>query len=265
MLHFGSSSYVQTSTDVSSVSISRGVDTHRLEVQLVLAATGLEPGALCQLSVDLHTTGALDACWLSSAPPQTLLLHSSTGARLQLPLTSNQIIALTERYAGKPVPLELRMTALLLATKDRAECQLNLRIPASVWQDAVEALGGAVTTTLTIGLPAADGTQREGAEYLLEARRLLNAGEIDSSIVAARQAMERAESLAGWPGITKADDLRERTQSQRWRAIYRTAFDQASGAQHADEVTKDFRYSRAEAEALLAIAHALLQVAPKPL
>lgn len=265
MLQFGTSSYIQTSADVSSVYLSKGVDTHRLEVQLQLAATGLESGALCHLSVDLHTTGTTDACWLASAPQQTLYLHSSTSARLQIPLTNNQIIALTDRYAGKPVPLELKITALLPATTDRAECQLGLRVPASVWQDAVETLAAAVTTTLTIGLPTADGTQREGAEYLLEARRLLNAGEIDSSIVAARQAMERAEALAGWPGITKADDLRERTQSQRWRAIYRTAFDQASGAQHADEVTKDFHYSRAEAEALLAIAHALLQVAPKPL
>jgi len=265
MLQFGSSSYIETSTDVSTVSLYKGLDTHRLGVQVQLRAHGLDTGALCELSVDLHTSGALDSCWLASAVPQTLVLHTSNSTHLQLPLTNNQIIGLAERYAGKPVPLELRMRVLLPASKDWAECQLGMRVPASVWQDAVETLGAAVTTTLTIGLPAADGTQREGAEYLLEARRLLNAGEIDSSIVAARQAMERAEALAGWPGITKADDLRERTQSQRWRAIYRTAFDQASGAQHADEVTKDFHYSRAEAEALLAIAHALLQVAPKPL
>ncbi len=47
MLHFSGSSYIQTSTNVSSVSISKGVDTHRLQVQLQLQATGLEPGTLC--------------------------------------------------------------------------------------------------------------------------------------------------------------------------------------------------------------------------
>jgi hypothetical protein len=97
------------------------------------------------------------------------------------------------------------------------------------------------------------------------ARRLLNAGNIDAAIVSARGAMERAEAAGQWPGITKADDLRSRSQDQRWRAIYRTAHDQASGAAHEDEVTKEFAYTRREAEALIGIAAALLKATPGPL
>lgn len=77
--------------------------------------------------------------------------------------------------------------------------------------------------------------------------------------------MERALDLAQWPSITKNDELRERAQGQRWRAIYKAVFDQASGAEHADEFTKDFNYSRAGAEALTGIAASLLKIAPAPM
>jgi hypothetical protein len=77
--------------------------------------------------------------------------------------------------------------------------------------------------------------------------------------------MERALAAAQWPGITRADELQQRSQEQRWRAIYKAALDQASGAAHEDEVTKDFAYTRREAEALIGIAAALLKAAPGPL
>ncbi|WP_210564052.1 hypothetical protein, partial [Streptomyces sp. AgN23] len=83
-------------------------------------------------------------------------------------------------------------------------------------------------------------------------------------IGSARQALERILALADWPSISKTDDLHQRSQAQRWRAIYKTAFDQASGAEHADEMTKDFSYSRGEAEALIGIAASLLRAAPAP-
>jgi hypothetical protein len=77
--------------------------------------------------------------------------------------------------------------------------------------------------------------------------------------------MERAEAAAQWPRTAKDDDLRSRSQAQRWRAIYRAAFDQASGAVHEDEVTKEFVYNRREAEALIGIGAALLKAGPDPL
>ena len=102
--------------------------------------------------------------------------------------------------------------------------------------------------------PGFDGAQRDAAGYLQDARRLLHDGEFDKAIGSARQAMERILAVADWPSISKNDDLFQRSQAQRWRAIYKAAFDQASGAEHADEVTKDFTYSRREADALIGIA-----------
>jgi hypothetical protein len=61
------------------------------------------------------------------------------------------------------------------------------------------------------------------------------------------------------------EDPQARSPDQRWRAIHKAALDQAAGAAHEDEVTKEFAYNRREAEALIGIAAALLKVAPGPL
>ncbi|MFF1605871.1 hypothetical protein ACFVYV_52765 [Streptomyces mirabilis] len=107
------------------------------------------------------------------------------------------------------------------------------------------------------------GSRDVPADVALRARIVLWSGE-------GRRRKDIAE-LAGVAPLTvdrcKArynDDLFQRSQAQRWRAIYKAAFDQASGAEHADEVTKDFTYSRGEAEALIGIAASLLRAVPAP-
>ncbi|MEU1630307.1 hypothetical protein ABZ746_34435 [Streptomyces sp. NPDC020096] len=206
----------------------------------------------------------MDVRWLSNtAAPLRTRLYNSSSISVQLPLTNEQLLALEEHRAGGPFTLELRLRAYV-AEHDVADDSVQIWVPASVWQDELERLGQAVAFTLSVPVPAAEGAQREAADYLLDARRLLNAGRYDKAIGSARQAMERAFDLTQWPAIARTDDPRERSQGQRWRAIYKAAYDQASGAEHADEVTKDFTYSRAEAEALIGIAAALLNIAPSP-
>ncbi|MFK4687740.1 hypothetical protein [Streptomyces pristinaespiralis] len=61
----------------------------------------------------------------------------------------------------------------------------------------------------------------------------------------------------GWPG-SKPD--RDRTVDERWAAIRKAVEDQASGNLHKDGVTKDFSYSRTDAETLIAMAAALLRL-----
>ncbi|MFF7887568.1 hypothetical protein ACFZDJ_25240 [Streptomyces sp. NPDC007896] len=57
--------------------------------------------------------------------------------------------------------------------------------------------------------------------YRQDARRLLHDGEFDKAIGSARQAMERILAVTDWPAISKNDDLFQRNQAQRWRAITR--------------------------------------------
>jgi hypothetical protein len=93
----------------------------------------------------------------------------------------------------------------------------------------------------------------------------LNAGEYEKpSGQPARQRSASRPSARGRP-ISKNDDLRQRSQGQRWKAICNAAFDQASGAEHADEVTKDFIYTRRETEAVIGIAASLLKSVAGPI
>jgi hypothetical protein len=269
MLSFDNQRSVQVRVDPSDLTLRRGFAVHRLELQVELRSRGLDDGTVCELQADL-STGRHAGRWLSAATPVRVALFDATNCMLKFPLSNEQLLALEDHRAGDPLPLRLSINAFLpqLSTAPAfvsADTEENLRVPASVWNEELERLDTAVTFTLTIPLPATQGSQREAADYLREARRLLNAGEIDKAIGSARQAMERAFALAQWTGITKNDDLQERTQEQRWRAIYKAASDQASGALHADDMTKDFSYTRREAEALIGVAASLLKAAPGPI
>jgi predicted S18 family serine protease len=140
----------------------------------------------------------------------------------------------------------------------------HFSIAASTWLDMIERVSAAVAFTIPIPIPVISGAHAEGAELLKEARHHLNAGNIDAAIVSARGAMERSEAAAHWPTLGDGNP-RSRSVEQRWRAIYQAAMSQTSGAAHEDDVTKDFTYTRREAEALIGIAAALLKAAPGPL
>lgn len=219
--------------------------------------------AVCEIEADVSVAGQ-DGRWLATAASTRVGLsnHNAVGVRLSFPLTNQQLLALEEHRAGQDLSLELHVRAFL--PSGFAESREQIRVPASVWQNEIERLGASFGFALAIPLPAPDGAQRDTAVYLQNARRLLHDGEFDKAIGSARQALERILALADWPSISKTDDLHQRSQAQRWRAIYKTAFDQASGAEHADEMTKDFSYSRGEAEALIGIAASLLRAAPAP-
>jgi hypothetical protein len=65
--------------------------------------------------------------------------------------------------------------------------------------------------------------------------------------------------LVSWPG---KKDKGERTADERWALIRAAMEDQASGAMHVDPGTKDYKYTRAEVETLIAMTAALLCIVP---
>ncbi|MFF7603239.1 hypothetical protein [Streptomyces mirabilis] len=263
MLEFDIHQYAQIRIDPTRIGLTAGFDVHRLTVSPELLPSGLDGPALCEIEADISVAGP-DGRWLATAASTRVGLnnHNTMSVRLSFPLTNQQLLSLEEHRAGQDLLLELNVRAFL--PLGFAESREQFRVPASVWQTELERLGTSFGFALAIPLPASDGAQRDAAGYLQDARRLLHDGEFDKAIGSARQAMERILAVADWPSISKNDDLFQRSQAQRWRAIYKTAFDQASGAEHADEVTKDFTYSRREAEALIGIAGSLLRAVPAP-
>jgi len=66
--------------------------------------------------------------------------------------------------------------------------------------------------------------------------------------------------VASLPILTRA--TLKRTADERWTLIRAAMEDQASGAMHVDPGTKDYKYTRAEVEGLIAMTAALLCIMP---
>ncbi|MEV6357898.1 hypothetical protein [Streptomyces hydrogenans] len=269
MLDFSDGSgSVQIRIDPTRISLTRGFDIHRLTVPVELTPTSVDPSGLtdyCDVDTDLSATGP-QGRWIAASHQGRLPMinHQTRNVHLVFPVTNQQLLDIEEHRQGHDLQLELHIRGFLPYSFKAADSREMFRIPASTWQNELQNLGTSFGFALSIPLQGPSGARQEAAEYLQQARRLLYDGEPDKAIGSARQAMERTLAVADWPVITKADNLQERSQTQRWRAIYKAAFDQASGAEHADEITKDFEYSRTEAEALIGIAASLLRVVSTP-
>lgn len=76
-----------------------------------------------------------------------------------------------------------------------------------------------------------------------------------------RMGLEKIKGISGWNWPGKKDK-QQCTADERWALIRSALEDQASGAMHTDAGTKDYKYSRHEVEALIALTAALLTVVP---
>jgi hypothetical protein len=266
-LVFGNKS-LNVSVDAENASFSQGYGVYPLNLQITLTPFGFEDGTVLELAAELEKYGN-SSYWLASATrPVRVGLGAPTACRMAFPLTSSQILGIEENRSGQKPGFNLKLYGFLPqdpAAGLNQESSDYFTIAASTWLDLIERVSPAVAFTIPVPIAVADGALAEGAALLKEARRQLNAGDFEAAVVTARKVMERAQAAANWPAITRNDDLQTRSRDQRWRAIVKAGLDQAAGAAHEDEVTKDFTYNRRDAEALIGIAAALLKAAPGPL
>jgi len=253
--------------DTDNAAIRGGFGVYPFTLQLALTPHGFENGTVVELTAELETHGN-PGYWLagSTRPVRTSLYGNATNCSIAFPLTSAQILGIEEHRSGQRPGFSLKLSGILPAepTETGQESAEYFSIATSTWLELIERVSAAVAFTIPIPIPVISGAHAEGTELLKEARHHLNAGNIDAAIVSARGAMERAEAAAHWPGLGDGSP-RSRSVEQRWRAISLAAMSQASGAAHEDDVTKDFAYTRREAEALIGIAAALLKAASGPL
>jgi hypothetical protein len=266
-LSFGNRT-VNVVIDAENARFSQGFGIYPLTLQLTITAYGFEASTLLEASAELEIHGNPPR-WLASAThPIRVGIQTQTACQVSFPLTSTQILGIEEYRAGRRPGFTLRLHGYLPGDTSEGTHQESsdyFTIAASTWLDLIERVNASVAFTVPVPVATAEGAIAEGAALLKDARRLVNEGNIDAAIVTARKVLERAQAAAQWPDITRNEDLRERSQDQRWRAIWKAALDQAAGAAHEDEVTKDFSYRRREAEALIGIAASMLKAAPGPL
>jgi hypothetical protein len=175
-----------------------------------------------------------------------------------------QLLALEQRRAGD-LRLEVQIRGFLPQAASgfpgAPEVTEYISIAESRWRQQLAGLGRTLGVEMLIAFPDDDEPRRRVADYLREAQRLLGGSEIDSAMLQVRKALETIKNTSGWnwPG---RKDRPDRTVDERWALIRSAMEDQASGAMHVDPGTRDYVYTRAEAEALIAMTAALLCVTP---
>lgn len=137
---------------------------------------------------------------------------------------------------------------------------VDFSILAGEWGAQLERVDAGTFVELLVPMPQAS-TYAIAVRRLQRARELLRDNQVDAALGEARKALEPALEAARDGGLAKAARAKPATQrllDERFAVLVEDMFSLLSGAAHDDEVTKDFRYSRAEATTLIATTAGLL-------
>ncbi|WP_086691238.1 hypothetical protein [Streptomyces recifensis] len=139
----------------------------------------------------------------------------------------------------------------------------RITIPKSTWEEQIAQVASSAAFEMAVPYPLHDSRRAEPGRRLREAQRLITTNQIRGAILEVRLALEWIQQNVGWddPGSKKL--AKQLNQTERWWRIQDALYGQTSGAMHDDAVTRDFDYSRAEAETLLAMTAALLRNVPE--
>lgn len=255
----------------NSLQIDKAAGTHSLQLRLAVQTPQPETaGRLIVLQTNLFTTWINGTrAWLGSAVHHLPFIPGKIHhATLRYLLTSAQVIALEQNRSGD-LELQLQIDAVLPQARaglypSTGETVLPISVAESRWRQQLALLGKSLAVEMAVPFPAEDDPRQEAVTLLRAAQRQLGGGpeEIDAAILKVRQALEYIQDHCGWHWPAPSKDKKQRTQDERWAWIRSALDDQASGAVHADTVTKTFIYTRDEAEVLIAMTAALLRIVP---
>jgi hypothetical protein len=252
-----------------SVWIFKGMGTHYFQIQLQVGIPQVDEtaGRLLCLETTLYAP--------QQNGPRAPLASANVAVpfnregeirapTLQYLITNAQLLALEQRRSGD-LRLELHVRGFLpqatAGFPGGSEVTEHITIAESRWRQQLAGLGPTLGAEMLIPFPDDDEPRKGVVAFLREAQRLLAGNEIDSAMLQVRKALEAIKNISSWdwPGSKNKVD---RTADERWAFIRSALEDQASGAMHADAGTKDYKYTRAEVEALMAMTAALLCVVP---
>ncbi|MFE7580037.1 hypothetical protein ACFU5Y_00540 [Streptomyces gardneri] len=245
---------------------------HELHVQLAIGMPSFEKaGRILALEADLFGFGKVPVQRSRLARVTTNLAYTPVvtvhRVSLDFPLSSRQLHALEEARNG-----DIRFELDVCATLPRAsgfpgstQATEHISIAKSRWEQQLTQLGPSAAFEMAVPYPFGDPDRVEVGRTLREAQRLLTAGEPRAAILEIRRALEWIQENASWDKPGPRKEARQCSQTERWWRILDALYSQTSGAMHNDAITRDFTYSRAEAETLLAMTAALLRNVPAEL
>lgn len=211
----------------------------------------------------------------------TCLIHKfPAGEQLWVLISDEQLLALEAIGDQGGIEFQLDITATLSnqsqGRPDWTSTQARHVVSSGRWAELLDQAGAATTITVRVPSPftsaATDGSAArtdnrsatQAARRLRDARQLLLDGNFDECVRVCRLVLDNVKALSerestGAAGAAKAQ---KRSQSQRWDVLLQDLYSLASGAHHDDEVTREFTWSRTDAQAALAMTAALLSRVP---
>jgi len=254
------------------ISLRSTIGGHELHFQAAIGVSPLaEAGKLLALEATLFGFAAppinrarLGRITANMAYTPVVTVHRQP---LVFPLTSLQLHAIEAARNGN-VAFEVEVEATLpqaVGYPGTAKVTDRIAIPKSTWEEQVAQVASSASFEMAVPYPLHDSRRAEPGRRLREAQRLITTNQIRGAILEVRLALEWIQQNVGWddPGCKKL--AKQLNQTERWWRIQDALYGQTSGAMHDDAVTRDFNYSRAEAETLLAMTAALLRNVPEQL
>lgn len=203
--------------------------------------------------------------WLGDVVPVAVSLIAGRvrPADIVCTLSDQQVLALEQARGDQELQIRMHLTGVLPQGPGEypfAHAQDAIHVPTSRWGRQLEGLGRALAVTIAVPLPPDGDLLSEAGGYLRDAKLLITDGKYEHAVVKVRHALERMRVLKHWPTKPPKDqnDPTQWSQDVRWGVILQGLWAQACGAAHADDVTKDFVYTRPDAISLLMGAAGML-------
>ena len=149
-----------------------------------------------------------------------------------------------------------------LASRQRRRLLEHITIAESRWRQQLANLGRTLGVDMVIPFPDGDEPRETAGRFLREAQRLLGGNDIDPAMLQVRKALETIGNASSWRRPTTKTPKDDWTAGARWALVRAALEDQASGAMHVGPGTKDYKYTRDEAEVLINMTAVLLRVMP---
>lgn len=264
-LSFAHGHALQTSAGPSnsSVSLTPGAGVHRLSIPVTMISVGLGEGLPIQLSGELYMQFENAHRWLGPLHLKQLATHCfQTIEQLTCTLNDGQLLAIEAIRTGRDIQLRMHLEAVLLHPVDGlhpvVQAQEATLIPAETWARQLESLGNAVAMEVLVLLPCDSSELQKAVTRVREAKGHIVDGRYEEAIVKARAALDYVRYVNPADSSAQLTKARQRTQSQRWSVLVDSLYSLASGANHDDEVTKDFMWSRDDAVMVVAAVAGLL-------
>jgi hypothetical protein len=271
----------QVRVDIEEMWMRPGLGGHELRFPLKLQAPWLSDDAVesfellsIHARIDSGTSSALHP--LGQASLMCLVRRFPTTEQLYLVITDEQLLGLEHIRGQGGIDFQFDMSATLSngdhARLEWVATQARYAVTPGRWLELLDQVGAATTITVRAPSPftdaAPDGnalapdspSASQAARRLRDARRLLRDGNFEGCVQTCRSVLDNLKALAA-PGPArelKGTDPQSRDQAQRWSALFHDLYSLTSGANHDDDVIRDFTWSRSDAQAALAMTAALL-------